>query len=267
MAAWAAWISKSSLSHQNSEKGVAQAAPFFVWDVPLREEYLVPLGLSARTLVKALDVPANRLTEIRRGSRDQRNTDIGALAKIFIRHQWWPMTTVPDPNPVRRWLHSCGNGPQGAGHLGPKCRQSESASEWNVPTLVIEDRRGSSSARIRHLIKDRTHNDRAFRGIRWEGLKDHVVEMILVSVKGAAKVVVPCRVVQIADEMDSSVHDIEQADEYCIRGLHANSGKVLQIPCCLVDEFVVEPRDDRRSGGSPRHRRVHSFNDPVSVYL
>lgn len=30
----------------------------------LREEYLLPLGLSARALAKALDVPANRLSEI-----------------------------------------------------------------------------------------------------------------------------------------------------------------------------------------------------------
>ena len=36
----------------------------------LREEYLVPLGLSARPLAKLLDVPANRLTEIMRGTRD-----------------------------------------------------------------------------------------------------------------------------------------------------------------------------------------------------
>ena len=36
----------------------------------LREEYLVPLGLSARALAKALGVPANRLTEIMRGERD-----------------------------------------------------------------------------------------------------------------------------------------------------------------------------------------------------
>jgi antitoxin HigA-1 len=36
----------------------------------LREEYLVPLGLSARALAKQLDVPANRLTEIMRGTRD-----------------------------------------------------------------------------------------------------------------------------------------------------------------------------------------------------
>jgi antitoxin HigA-1 len=36
----------------------------------LREEYLVPLGISARALAKALDVPANRLTEIMRRERD-----------------------------------------------------------------------------------------------------------------------------------------------------------------------------------------------------
>jgi addiction module HigA family antidote len=36
----------------------------------LREEYLVPLGMSARTLAKALGVPANRVSEIVRGTRD-----------------------------------------------------------------------------------------------------------------------------------------------------------------------------------------------------
>jgi antitoxin HigA-1 len=36
----------------------------------LREEYLVPLGMSARALAKAIAVPANRLTEIMRGERD-----------------------------------------------------------------------------------------------------------------------------------------------------------------------------------------------------
>lgn len=36
----------------------------------LREEYLLPLGLSARALAKALDVPANRMSEIVRGTRD-----------------------------------------------------------------------------------------------------------------------------------------------------------------------------------------------------
>jgi len=36
----------------------------------LREEYLGPLGLSARALAKAIDVPPNRVTEIMRGERD-----------------------------------------------------------------------------------------------------------------------------------------------------------------------------------------------------
>ena len=36
----------------------------------LREEYLAPLGMSARALGKALGVPANRITEIMRGERD-----------------------------------------------------------------------------------------------------------------------------------------------------------------------------------------------------
>lgn len=36
----------------------------------LREEYVVPLRLSARGLASALGVPANRITEIMRGERD-----------------------------------------------------------------------------------------------------------------------------------------------------------------------------------------------------
>ena len=36
----------------------------------LREEYLLPLGLSARELAKACCVPTNRVTEIMRGTRD-----------------------------------------------------------------------------------------------------------------------------------------------------------------------------------------------------
>ncbi len=36
----------------------------------LREEFLAPLGMSARTLARALRVPANRLTEIMRGERN-----------------------------------------------------------------------------------------------------------------------------------------------------------------------------------------------------
>jgi len=36
----------------------------------LREEYLAPLGLSARVLAKSLGVPANRITGIMRSERD-----------------------------------------------------------------------------------------------------------------------------------------------------------------------------------------------------
>ena len=36
----------------------------------LREEYLIPLELSARALAKAIGVPANRVTEIMRAERD-----------------------------------------------------------------------------------------------------------------------------------------------------------------------------------------------------
>jgi addiction module HigA family antidote len=36
----------------------------------LREEYLIPLGMSARALGKELGVPPNRITEIMRGERD-----------------------------------------------------------------------------------------------------------------------------------------------------------------------------------------------------
>ena len=46
----------------------------------LREEYLVPLGLSARALAKVLGVPANRLTEIKRGTR--------AMSRRIRRSSW-----------------------------------------------------------------------------------------------------------------------------------------------------------------------------------
>lgn len=36
----------------------------------LREEYLGPIGISARSLAKELRIPANRLTEIMRGERN-----------------------------------------------------------------------------------------------------------------------------------------------------------------------------------------------------
>jgi antitoxin HigA-1 len=38
--------------------------------VVLREEFVIPLGLSSRAPAKLLDVPPNRLTEIMRGTCD-----------------------------------------------------------------------------------------------------------------------------------------------------------------------------------------------------
>ncbi len=49
----------------------------------LREEYLLPLGLSARALAKSLDVPANRITEIMRGERDLTADTAIRLARYF----------------------------------------------------------------------------------------------------------------------------------------------------------------------------------------
>ena len=49
----------------------------------LREEYLDPLGLSARTLAKLLGVPANRLTEIMRGTRDVSADTAIRLSRYF----------------------------------------------------------------------------------------------------------------------------------------------------------------------------------------
>jgi addiction module HigA family antidote len=49
----------------------------------LREEFLVPLGMSARALAKALGVPANRLTEIMRGERDVSADTAIRLARYF----------------------------------------------------------------------------------------------------------------------------------------------------------------------------------------
>ena len=49
----------------------------------LREEYLVPLGLSAHALAKDLGVPANRITEIMRGERDMTADTAIRLGRYF----------------------------------------------------------------------------------------------------------------------------------------------------------------------------------------
>ncbi|MFL5002598.1 MAG: HigA family addiction module antitoxin [Xanthobacteraceae bacterium] len=49
----------------------------------LREEFFVPLSLSARALAKALGVPSNRITEIMRGERDVSADTAIRLARYF----------------------------------------------------------------------------------------------------------------------------------------------------------------------------------------
>jgi antitoxin HigA-1 len=49
----------------------------------LREEYLLPLGLSARAIAKDLGVPTNRITEIMRGERDVTANTTIRLGRYF----------------------------------------------------------------------------------------------------------------------------------------------------------------------------------------
>jgi len=49
----------------------------------LREEYVKPLGISARALAKSLGVPANRITEIMRAERDVSADTAIRLARYF----------------------------------------------------------------------------------------------------------------------------------------------------------------------------------------
>lgn len=56
----------------------------------LREEFLVPLGLSARNLAEDLHVPTNRLTEIIRGNRSVTADTAQRLARRFgTTPQFW----------------------------------------------------------------------------------------------------------------------------------------------------------------------------------
>jgi antitoxin HigA-1 len=49
----------------------------------LREEYLLPLGLSVRALATSLGVPAKRVTEVLRGERDMTADTAMRLARYF----------------------------------------------------------------------------------------------------------------------------------------------------------------------------------------
>lgn len=95
---------------------------------------------------------------------------------------------------------------------GARCWQSGSASEWDVMTLAVEDRRCGCSASICHLVKDRTYDCGAFRTARRECLEDHLVEMILAPLKLVTEVVVPRGVMAIAHEMELCAHNAKQTD-------------------------------------------------------
>lgn len=49
----------------------------------LKEEFLAPLGLSAKQLAEALGVPANRITEILRGRRGVTADTAARLGRYF----------------------------------------------------------------------------------------------------------------------------------------------------------------------------------------
>lgn len=49
----------------------------------LKEEFLIPFGVSARQLARAIDIPANRLTEIIRGNRGITADTALRLSRIF----------------------------------------------------------------------------------------------------------------------------------------------------------------------------------------
>ena len=77
--------------------------------------------------------------------------------------------------------------------------------------LVVENRRRGSSARICHLVEDRTNDVGAFRRSGWDCLKDYFIKMILVSVKAIAKVVAPLRFLGEA-KLDPCAGDVDQTD-------------------------------------------------------
>ena len=56
----------------------------------LREEFMIPLGLTARRLAEEIDVPPNRITEIIRGRRDvSADTAIRLGRRFGTTPQFW----------------------------------------------------------------------------------------------------------------------------------------------------------------------------------
>lgn len=56
----------------------------------LRQEYMAPLGMSARVLAAAMHVPANRISDIVRGRRDVTADTAIRLSRLFgTTPQFW----------------------------------------------------------------------------------------------------------------------------------------------------------------------------------
>src|SRR5215468_356404 len=71
--------SRSSITIEGNDMARIRTHPGEI----LREEFLIPLNLSARALAKALGVPADRITEIMRGERDVSADTAIRLARYF----------------------------------------------------------------------------------------------------------------------------------------------------------------------------------------
>ena len=69
----------------------------------LAEEFLKPLGMSARELAEALDVPANRITEIIRGRRGITADTAARLGRYFSTsaEMWLNMQQAHDLSKLR----------------------------------------------------------------------------------------------------------------------------------------------------------------------
>lgn len=77
-------ISRDALTHE-AFGDVAEAGeldPVTPGEI-LREEFMIPLGLSARALAAEIDVPPNRITEIIRGERS-----VTADTAILLGHRF-----------------------------------------------------------------------------------------------------------------------------------------------------------------------------------
>jgi hypothetical protein len=61
----------------------------------------------------------------------------------------------------------------------------------NVPTLLIEDGGAFLTARIGHLIKNGTDHFCAFSRSGWDGLTQHLIKMVLITIEAVAKEVKP----------------------------------------------------------------------------